>query len=621
MKKLITIIVLSLMIISAGTDAVCASELWSEDYYRANDNTGGLSETERDSLDSECIEFMQKYGTDIALISIKEEEYEGITLEESAKLCYDKYGYGYSDDRSCIIVICDVENQRAEIVTFGSAVDLLSQDYIDFIKSNIWKYEDEYGVYGVLYSAKRMISNRLDSIAEKDATEKDVTEEPAEEEPSTEDPTPLTGSVNGDKPYWYVSDPSSFKLYHNENAPRVVDDAGIFTQDEKQRMTARLLEIRNETGKDIVVFTDNSTFGIERAVYAADFFEMNGYGVGDEYEGMVLFVCMDPNDRGWWVACSGPETKGLVTEEVGEALDDVLYGYMKDGNYTDGIMNWMENERLLYLKGTPFAPEWMPGDGVVRRFHNADSLRIDDRCGFLDEEQVSALAEHAKRITDKYGIDVAIHTASYVSAVGYTVEDYAKLYYECNGLGLGDDYDGLLYVLIRGYGYNEYTGYLYASGKGLEHLNEINRSRIIGNFLDGIKSSSADPYKCFDRFLSQLDHMEKTGRVPRTMWYWGLMMIVGIIPGMIVGWWTLTTAKEKMAAPKLQMDAGLYLVAGSENITGTERFINTTTSRKYDPVVESSRSSSGSSSSSRSSYSSSYSSSSGNSHSGHGRNF
>ena len=30
-------------------------DLWSEDYYRASDTTGELSEAQRDSLDEDCI--------------------------------------------------------------------------------------------------------------------------------------------------------------------------------------------------------------------------------------------------------------------------------------------------------------------------------------------------------------------------------------------------------------------------------------------------------------------------------------------------------------------------------------------------------------------------------------
>nr|MCR5625713.1 hypothetical protein [Lachnospiraceae bacterium] len=77
-----------------------ASDLWNEDYYRANDLTGELSVAERDDLDAGCIEFMKEYETDLVLLSVREEDYTGKTLAESAALSYDQYGYGYGKERT-----------------------------------------------------------------------------------------------------------------------------------------------------------------------------------------------------------------------------------------------------------------------------------------------------------------------------------------------------------------------------------------------------------------------------------------------------------------------------------------------------------------------------------------
>ena len=41
-------------------------------------------------------------------------------------------------------------------------------------------------------------------------------------------------------PSWYPDDVSSFKFYHDEKAPRVVDNADLFTDSEERAMEARI---------------------------------------------------------------------------------------------------------------------------------------------------------------------------------------------------------------------------------------------------------------------------------------------------------------------------------------------------------------------------------------------
>ncbi|MCR5687968.1 MAG: TPM domain-containing protein [Lachnospiraceae bacterium] len=654
MRKLFVPLFISLALAASPALAftVQAEEEWSEAYYRVYDQTGELSDAERDDLDSECIGFMKTYGTDIALLSVTEADYEGSTLAECAKSCYETNGYGYGEDGSCIILICDVENEKAEFVTFGGAEGRIPQDYYDFVKSRIFGYMDEYGVYGVLYSSKRYLTNYLDGkvgqqpqadeasaedtagdevsklapedvIAEPEITTEDdkVPDASADaERPDTDSDgeRPEAGADPG-KPAWYVNDLSHFELFHDETAPRIKDDAGIFTPAEIDVMSDRLWEIRDELDKDIVIFTDTSTYGLERNVYAADYFEMNGYGTGDEHEGAVLFICMDPNDRGWYCSCMGSVTMGLYSEEVANAIDDELYEYMAAGTYGEGVADWIENFSNMYRRGNPFAPDWLE-DGKRGIFRDMSGRHIDDTAHYLEDDEASRLEEHAKELSDRYGTDVVIHTASAAAAIGMTVDEYAEKYYTYNGYGMGDKKDGLVLVILNDGQKNTRVSCLYGEGGGLSNLTEVNRSRILGNINDRA-GSNGEFYKAFDGYLDQLGSMYKTGRVPRTGWYWSLASILGLIGGLTTGGFSLSGARSKMETPAIKTDADMYLIADSMDISGPDRYVTSHTSRKYDPVVKSSSSSSGSSSSGRSSYSSSYSSSSGHSHSGSGRNF
>ena len=592
-----------LLVVAFPIDAF-AGQMINEDYFRAYDDSGELSEIQREDLDSRCFEFAKKYEADLLVISITEEKYPDESLQEIAESYYEDEVYGYGEDRSCIVMVCDVQNEEMEFVTFGNAAELIPQSYYDLIKERVFGYKEEYGVFGVLYSTQRFLFNYLED----------------DEPPDTASDTPekVGAEGAGERPYWYVKDVDGFELFHDEAAARVVDDADIFSDEEEAAITDRLWEIRDEVDKDIVIFTDTSTYGLSRKVYAADYFEMNGFGTGDEYEGVVLFICMNPSDRGWWAACSGSQTMGLHTEEIANAIDDELYEYMSKGLYAEGVSDWIENFRLLYLKGNPFAPDWLVNSG---KGEGLQTPPINDEANYLNDEEEAALTEHAAVISDKYDLDVMICTVPVAAAIGFGTDEFAEKYYEYNDIGRGEDKDGIVLVIYKNEDHDASLAWLYASGKGLDKLSDVNRARLLGNLRFHVGSEGDKNFEGIDRYLDELGNMYRTGLVPRSLWYWVPAMLLGIVVGVIFGGVLLSRARLKMDTPGLMSNADQYIVAGSVIVKGKNVLVSSHTSRRYSPEEKESSSSSSSGSSGRSSYSSGYSSSSGHTHSGSGRNF
>ena len=578
-------------------------ELWSEEYYRIIDYTDELSDAEIESLDEECIEIVSTYRVDMALLAVSGEDLGDDSLESWARDEYEYCSFGCGSGKDGFMAAYNVDTEEVVILCFGNADQRMDADYRAFICLSAPGYREEYGLFGVLYA---VIRHTQDYLADHPAG-------------GTGEPTAAPAGQNGrggteGKPAWYPDDPANFEKYHDPDAPRVVDVADIFTDAEESAMEARLSEIRAELGKDIVVFTDVSSYGLGHAVYSADFYDFNGYGIGGEYEGACLFICMDPADRGFWTCCTGPETRALFTEEFANQLDDRLYDYMVNGDYGDGAADWIENFRNLYRTGMPFPPDWLPM-GDFQRTHDAATPRVADELGVLTEEQIRSLTEEARAISDKFGLDVVIHTALNNTSL-YNWE-YNELWYTCKGYGFGENYDGIVLTLLRQSGYGTYV-YADGYGKGLDRLTEVNRQRLedkcFNKYLDGSE------YDALRQGLKDLRHMLKTGRVARPAGYWGLMTVLGAVFGAIVGGIGLAGAKRRMAVPKVKQTAEDYLDRDSLRIDKVQdQFLDSTTTRKYSPVERSSGG--GGSGGGGSSYSSSYSGSSGTSHSGSGRSF
>lgn len=589
---------LALCLCASGALARAADEMWSEEYYRVEDYSGDLTREEKNALDEDCISFIETYHLDLVLLAVTERQLEDTSASRFVQDQYETCGFGYGMSRDGFVWLYNVDEERVELFCFGAARNRIAQDYIDRITGSAVESQGEYGVSDVLSSGVKYLSAYLD-----------------------EHPEEQRGAADGEgMPDWYPDDPKDFVFYHDETAPRVVDRADIFSDEEEQRMEARLGEIRREIERDIVIYTDTTDYGLSHSICAADFYDFNGYGCGDGYEGACLFICMDPADRGWWCACSGDDTRARYTEDIANLIDDALYEYMAGGAYGDGVANWIENIRRMYIKGHPFAPEWYSENGATAPYRqDPDAPRVVDEIGLLTQEEVDKLSARAAEISQKYGTDVAIHTM--LSPWGMDFDDVARQYYAYMGYGVGEDYSGILLTVFKREGYYA-ASRLTAFGSTADKLNDVNYERLWDSFKGG--ATEDHYYRGASQWLRQVDHLLRTGRVARSTAYWVMICLFGLLCGAIFAGVSLGRAKKKMAPPKVQSNADDYYDSRTSHIGDAGRtFLYATTTRRYVPRESSSSGSSRSSggSSHRSSYSHSYRGSSGRSHSGSGRRF
>lgn len=609
MAKRILSLLLAVLICIALCSAVFADDpgFWSEDYYRAIDRTGELSEAERNSLDEGFLAIMKRFSIDIAVIAVSDEDLQEdeISLEALAELVYEDYGYGYGRGADGVMIAYNTDTAEVAVERFGSANEIVSDHLVEFLCESIPEYREDFGIWGVMYAAGSLFEYGLECYYGVEDDEDNTTIDGKDLDNHESQARVGEGA---EMPAWYPVNPSEFKAYYDFKASRVVDTADILTDEEEEWLRNGIETASAESGKDIVIFTDISTYGLDRSVYAADFYDFNGYGFGEEHEGVCLMVCMDPSDRGWWCCCTGSDTMSLYTEDYANEIDDNLYDYMVAGEYFKGFANWIYHMQNLFVKGMPFAPDWYPARGeVTSRFHDTDALRIVDDAGLLSEEQIADLAVRAKKLSDQYGIDIVLHTSLSTYHMGSI--EYGEAFYNNNGYGFGDNYDGLLLTYFN----SLEEGKLYTSGKASGLLSDIQYDRLVS------QSGSDSAYVSLDRMLRQLQSGLKTGRVPHKIGYWITIVIIGSAAGSIFGGIALSRAKSKMRSIMPSIGASAYLVPNSLRIARvSDRYLHTTTETHYTPP---SSSSDGSSGSSGSSYSSHYSGSSGTSHSGSGRSF
>ncbi|MGI5977853.1 MAG: TPM domain-containing protein [Candidatus Limivicinus sp.] len=90
---------------------------------------------------------------------------------------------------------------------------------------------------------------------------------------------------------------------------RLVDEAGLLDEKEEKKLLKKLDKLSEKYEADIVAVTVNSIGDSDAMEYAIKFYEENGYGFGENRDGIIYLISMENRDFG--IAACGIGQKGL----------------------------------------------------------------------------------------------------------------------------------------------------------------------------------------------------------------------------------------------------------------------------------------------------------------------
>ncbi len=142
---------------------------------------------------------------------------------------------------------------------------------------------------------------------------------------------------------------------------RLIDGAGLLSDDEETAVLASLDEISERQQLDIVIVTTNSTDGRGVQAYADDYFDYNGYGFGADRDGILLLI--DMGERMWAMSTSG---YGMTAfNDAGLAyLENCFLSDLSAGNYDDAFLSYAgQCDALITLarEGEPYGSGYNDG--------------------------------------------------------------------------------------------------------------------------------------------------------------------------------------------------------------------------------------------------------------------
>ena len=157
--------------------------------------------------------------------------------------------------------------------------------------------------------------------------------------------------------FWLFIASLPFYVY---SLDRVVDNAGLLSDDEKASLNGMIRRIADRYQFDLVIVTEKSIGSCRPVDYADDYFDYNGYGFGDNRDGCLFLQVTGSRDH--WFNTSGRGI-GILKGYAFETLEADAVKFLKDGNpyraYISFLQNW---EKFLSLdaagKSFNFVRRW-----------------------------------------------------------------------------------------------------------------------------------------------------------------------------------------------------------------------------------------------------------------------
>lgn len=120
----------------------------------------------------------------------------------------------------------------------------------------------------------------------------------------------------------------------------VVDEADLLTQQQEEDLAGLAESIINTYQMDVAVVIVSSLDGKSSQAYADDYYDYNGYGLGEDDSGVLFLLAID--DREYAISTCGEAIDALSDEDI-EYLLDCVFDDFRNGDYYQGLRTYLEN--------------------------------------------------------------------------------------------------------------------------------------------------------------------------------------------------------------------------------------------------------------------------------------
>lgn len=136
--------------------------------------------------------------------------------------------------------------------------------------------------------------------------------------------------------------------------PSIVDEAGYLMQSELAELSEQLNKVREEYDFEVAIYTESDMTSETAEASADDIYDYQGYGAGENDDGIMLYICSDNREYHFTTHGKGLEyfnSRGL------EYLESKVVPYLSDDDYYEAFEVYVETtDELLQMAkdGKPY---------------------------------------------------------------------------------------------------------------------------------------------------------------------------------------------------------------------------------------------------------------------------
>ena len=138
------------------------------------------------------------------------------------------------------------------------------------------------------------------------------------------------------------------------------DEPDLLTDAEETALIAKLEQIAEAEQMEVVVAAFSTIDGASPMEYADDFYDYNGYGYGENRDGLILIVVMDTRD--WWISTRGTAITAFTDAGI-EYIGDQITPYLAEGDYHGAFTAFADQCKTFMVQaktGDPFDVHNLP---------------------------------------------------------------------------------------------------------------------------------------------------------------------------------------------------------------------------------------------------------------------
>ena len=313
-KKIFAILIAVMVCLSM---ALSASAYTSQYVYDPEYN---LSDSELYELNNYAAGIENKSG--YALIFCIISDNGGMTNEEYAEEAY----YSYTDSENAVVFVHNVTEKVYNYYIAGDEKGIFSESVIDAMRVAYDTNESYYGGIMGFYAAA----------------------ETALEAPSN-NTAPIGGNAVTNAPGSYVTEFEKVE----RTLPLVVDQANIIPDDVEAALITRCNTRAEEYKMEVAIVTASDFGGLIAEAYADDFYDFNGYGYGENDDGMlVVYKPGEEGEREIWITTHG-NGSGVFFEGIREGIIADMKDYLIAEDYEKAFNMYLDRAEEQLKPGTP----------------------------------------------------------------------------------------------------------------------------------------------------------------------------------------------------------------------------------------------------------------------------